>query len=148
MAGSNKLVTLGLVAGGGYLAYQMGWLAPLGLSPAAVAAPAAKTPASGSAPATAANKLDSTFALMVSKANAPSAGLTVDEWNWFLMQSLPNFTAPDPMPLFQAVTPGFDRATLVSAADYWKVMAPWLKTNAGLSGLGPRGLGWMWEVRA
>jgi hypothetical protein len=70
------------------------------------------------------------------QAAAPAGDHGVDDWNVYLMAAMPSgFTAPDPMPIFTAAVPGFDRSQKLSAAQYWGVMAPWLKANAGLSGL-------------
>jgi hypothetical protein len=45
-------------------------------------------------------------------------------------------TAPDPLPLFTAAAPGFDRSQLVTSGQYWAVMGPALKSQLGLTGLG------------
>jgi len=136
---ANKLVTLGLIAGGGYLAYNSGLLSAFGIGTSHAAAPA--TPAPNPNAIQGANTLDGVYARMV--AAAPSGTHSVDEWDVYLMNVVGGFTAPDPMPLFTAAVPGFDRSQKITAAQYWAVMAPWMKSNAGLSGLGPRGLGWM-----
>jgi len=145
MADVLKIALFGAAGWVGYQYILKPWMA----APATAAGtPAATPPATGgTVPVvkTPSNSLDAAYALMVSKANAPS--LNVDQWDWFLMDSIPNFTAPDPMPRFSAAIPNFDRTAPMSASDYWNVMAPWLKANAGLSGLGPRGLGWMYRGR-
>jgi hypothetical protein len=101
-----------------------------------------------------ANVLDGIYARMVAAANAPSQGLGVDAWGYYLNQQLAplGLEAPDPQPLFAAYVtsispppPGaggsqaatFDRSTyLFSAPAYWNVMAPALRSQLGLSGLG------------
>ena len=138
----NKLVTAGLILGGGYVAYKSGVLSSFGIgTPTAPATPAPAPPDPNKI--VGANTLDGVYAKMVAAGNKTD---TIDGWNWVLMQVIPNFTAPDPMPLFTAATPGFDRSQLISPGQYWAVMAPWLKTNQGLSGLGRRGLGCLYEV--
>ena len=82
-----------------------------------------------------AGSLDAAFAAMVRKANGATSG-SVDDWNAWLMQGTPSITAPDPMPIFQAAISGFDRSRRLSAAEYWAVMSPVMKTQYGLSGLG------------
>lgn len=74
-------------------------------------------------------------------AGAPAEGMGVDEWGFVLNQQLAPLgkTAPDPMPLFQAASPGFDRSQKVTAGQYWAVMGPALKSQLGLAGLGMYG---------
>ena len=79
--------------------------------------------------------LDQVYQAMLVKANGATSG-SVDDWNSFLMQGTPSITAPDPLPLFTAATPGFDRSTKLTPAQYWAVMAPALKGQYGLTGLG------------
>jgi hypothetical protein len=149
MAADNTIIKVALFGGAAFLAYKFGFLSFLGIGPEA-AAPA-KTPALPATPVTppppfqGANSLDGVFARMVTAANAPAAGLSVDQWNYFLAQVDPALTPPDPVTVFSAAVPGFDRSQKISAVEYWSVMAPWLRKNAGLSGLGPRGLGWMYQ---
>jgi hypothetical protein len=88
-----------------------------------------------------ANSLDSIYAAIVAAANAanvPAAGLNVDGWGYYLNNQLASqgLTAPDPMPIFTAAISGFARAQLMTAAQYWGIMAPALKSQLGLSGLG------------
>jgi hypothetical protein len=102
---------------------------------------AAATPATPAAPPvvpnpnaiTGANTLDGIYARMVAAAGSASRG--VDQWNTFLATA-GNLTPPDPMPLFTAATAGFDRAQLITGPQYWAVMAPALKSQLGLSGIG------------
>jgi len=156
----NTLLKVALFGGAAYLAYEFGWLSFLGLSPTATTASTAPTPTattSTTAPVTTAttttappivgaNSLDGIYAQLVSAANAPAAGLTADQWNYYLAPLLPSgVVPPDPMSVFPQAVSGFARTQLLSAAQYWSVMAPWLKSNAGLSGLGIYGLGLMWR---
>jgi hypothetical protein len=71
-------------------------------------------------------------------AAATAAGTTstgVDGWGYYLNQ-VPGVVAPDPILPFTAANPNFDRSQNMSAAQYWAVIAPVLKTQYGLSGLG------------
>ena len=82
---------------------------------------------------TGANTLDGIYARLV--ATSPSGQHGVDEWNSYLATA-GNLTPPDPMPIFSAAVPGFARSQALTAAQYWAVMAPALKSQLGLSGLG------------
>jgi hypothetical protein len=85
---------------------------------------------------------------MIKAANAPSAGLGVDAWGYYLNQELSplGLQAPDPQPIFSGLIAGlnqmnntnlaFDRSSLVTASTYWAQMAPALRSQLGLSGLG------------
>ncbi len=91
------------------------------------------------------SSLDGMYAKMLERAKTmagagASSLLGVDDWNYFLMQGSPSVSAPDPMPLFQAAVPGFDRAQKITASQYWTVMRPALATQLGLSGFA--GLGY------
>lgn len=140
----NTIVKVALIGGGAYLAYQMGWLSSLGLSPTPAVASVAPPPATGTAPtapvtAPVPSSLDTTYAHMIASANAPAAGFNVDNWGYFLNQVLATTgkTAPDPAPIFTAAAgPSWDRSTLYTGPAYWAIMAPALKTQLGLSGLG------------
>ncbi len=90
-----------------------------------------------------ANTVAGIQARVIAAAKAPADGLPVDGWGWYVNQELAPLgkSAPDPMPLFQAASPGFDRSQLVTAGQYWAVMGPALKTQTGLSGLGLFGFG-------
>lgn len=134
MADSSGLVKIGLVGAAAYYAYRQGWLSSFGIG--APAAPAAAAPAAPAAPIiTGANTVDGVSAKLIAANTGPS---TVDEWGYYLNQvlSLLGKSAPDPMPLFTAAVPGFDRSQKLSAAQYLSVMGPALKTSLGLSGLG------------
>lgn len=115
------------------MAYKQGWLSVLGLSPAA-APVAAAAPVVNPNAIVGANTLDGIFARMLKA--APAGNHSIDEWDYFLQAAQPSITPPDPMPLFAAAVPGFDRSQPIAAAQYWAVMAPALKQQLGLSGLG------------
>lgn len=87
---------------------------------------------------TGANTVEGIQARVLLSAKAPAEGLAVDEWGFVLNQVLAPLgkSAPDPMPLFSAASSGFDRGQRVTAGQYWAVMAPALKSQLGLSGLG------------
>lgn len=90
-----------------------------------------------------ANTVAGIQARVIAAAKAPAEGLGVDTWDFFVNQQLAPLgkVAPDPMPIFQAASPGFDRAQPVTASQYWAVMGPALKSQLGLSGLGLYGFG-------
>jgi hypothetical protein len=131
-----KLAVAGAVA---YYAYSQGWLSALGIGAPIPAPGPAPTPLTTNPnPITGANTVSGLQARVLINAKAPVEGLPIDTWGWFLNQELSPLgkVAPDPMPLFMAASPGFDRSQLVTAAQYWPVMTPALKTQTGLSGLG------------
>ena len=121
-------------------------LAAFAPAAAAVAALALAKPtlaaANGSvAPVTGAGSLDGIYTAIVAAAkaaNAPAAGLNVDGWGYYLNNqlALQGLTAPDPMPIFSSAISGFARSQLMTAAQYWGIMAPALKSQLGLNGLG------------
>lgn len=90
---------------------------------------------------TGANTVAGIQARVLLAAKAPADGLAVDEWGYVLNTVLAPLgkAAPDPMPLFQAASPGFDRGQKVTAGQYWAVMGPALKSQLGLAGLGMYG---------
>ncbi len=90
-----------------------------------------------------ANTVAAIQARTIAAAKAPAAGLTIDGWSWYVNNELQPLgkAVPDPMPLFSAAIPGFDRSQNVTASQYWAVMGPALKTQTGLSGLGLYGFG-------
>ncbi len=92
-----------------------------------------------------ANTVAGIQARVIAAAKAPAEGLGVDDWGFFVNQELAKIgkSAPDPAPLFQAASPGFERSQPVNAAQYFAVMGPALKTQTGLSGLGLFGFGWV-----
>lgn len=132
----GTLLKVGLFGGAAYLAYEYFFAAPA--SPATSSASPATTTAPSSAvpPVVGANSLDALATKLFAAANAPADGLTVDQWNWFLMQVKPGFTAPDPMPIFMAAIPNFDRSQKITGVQYWLYMAPYLRANLGMSGMG------------
>jgi hypothetical protein len=168
----NTMIKVVFAGAAGYLAYRMGWLSSLGLTPAPASAATGTTgtTAAGSgatAPTTTASgkpSLATIQAQLLAAAKAPAAGLSVDDWGFFLNQVLAPFgmTAPDPAPIFSAAwaniyatlsaiskaagttlpdgwSSTWNRATLYNAADYWAAMAPALTAQRGLTGLGTFG---------
>lgn len=139
MAGSNSgLIKVALIGGAAYFAYRQGWLSFLGLGSPAVTTAAPAPPVSTAPPVVGANSLDGIHAQLVAMVKAPAA---VDEWDYALNQIMAPLgkTAPDPMPIFSAAVPGFSRGQLLTDAQYWGIMAPALKAQLGLSGLGMYG---------
>ena len=107
-------------------------------TPAATpAAPVTPTPVTPAAP----SALDTMYASLKNQAASDSFFTgsgdartgSVDHWNYYLAQLVPaGVTIPGG--LFSNVA-GDDPNNL-TAAQYWAVMAPWLSSTAGLSGLG------------
>jgi hypothetical protein len=112
-------------------------------APGALANPPAPAPPAAAKPA-----LATIQARIVANSGNPSAGLSVDNWEWYLDNELTAAglpAGPDPMPLFSAVIPGFTRDQLLNFGQFWVVMAPALRAAPyGLSGLG---LGWYQRTR-
>lgn len=131
MADSNVILKVALFGAAGWVAYRY-LLAPAVAASSVAAGVASPAPAAAAAGG---RTLDSVYQAMLIKANGATAG-SIDDWDSWMMQGTPSIVAPDPMPLFQAATPGFDRATQISAAQYWAVMGPAIKTQYGLTGLG------------
>jgi hypothetical protein len=148
----SKLVMIGGLGVGGYLAYQWyqknyGAVVAPAAAPAATAAassPAAAT--SAAAPAPAARSLDSIYQALAAAASAggvnpatgvSSQGQNIDSngWNWYLSSV---YTLPGGAVLPGGLFPGTDGQPMTLAA-YWGVMAPWLASSQGLSGLGTFG---------
>ena len=148
----NTMIKVAAVGVAAYVAYTQGWLSFLGVGTPAAAAtvPAAATDTTvlGTSSAAAAipnpnaisgaNSAAGIQAHAMSLANAPAEGLTCDQWGYYLNQVLAplNMVAPDPMPLFTAAAPGFDRSQVLTPGQYWAVMLPALKSQLGLTGLG------------
>lgn len=140
------MLKIALFAGAGYLAYKQGWLSMFGIGtpggvPAVVPTVPPGTPVVTppvTPPIANPNTIAAIQGRVLAAAKAPSEGLGVDAWGWYLNNELGPLgkTAPDPISLFPA---GFDRSTLVPAAQYWAVMEPALKAQ-GLSGYGLMGL--------
>lgn len=141
MADNSGMIKLGLIAVVGYYAYSQGWLSALGIGPAAIAAPI--VPTTGAAPVVpvapippsgpAFNSLDSIYTRLVAAAKADGTTSTgPDGWNFYAV----SVGAPNPMPAPEDA--GLTRVNM-TAAQYWAAMAPLLKTQHGLSGLGMYG---------
>jgi hypothetical protein len=146
MADNSGIIKLAAVGVAAYVAYTQGWLSFLGIAaPVAAATPVAST--TPAVPVTVApdpnaisgaNSAAGIQAHTMSLANAPAVGLTCDQWGYYLNQVLAplNMVAPDPLPLFTAAAPGFDRSQVLTAGQYWAVMTPALKSQLGFTGLG------------
>ena len=142
----NTMIKFAAVGVAAYVAYTQGWLSFLGIAaPVAAATPVAST--TPAVPVTVApspnaisgaNSAAGIQAHTMSLANAPAVGLTCDQWGYHLNQVLAplNMVAPDPLPLFTAAAPGFDRSQVLTAGQYWAVMTPALKSQLGFTGLG------------
>lgn len=133
MADSTKLLMFGGAAAAFWYFYMR--------KPVAPGTPAVVTPDPNAI--VGANTVAGIQARVLAAAKAPSDGLGVDTWGWFVNNELAPLgkSAPDPMPLFQAASPGFDRGQKVSGAQYFAVMGPALKAQTGLSGYGLFGFG-------
>jgi hypothetical protein len=148
MADNSGIIKVAAVGVAAYVAYTQGWLSFLGIgAPVATTATATTTPTTAPVTTTTAtaapvisgaNSLAGIQAHAIALANAPAAGLTADQWGYYLNQVLNplNMVAPDPMPLFTAAAPGFDRSQVLTPGQYWAVMLPALKSQLGLTGLG------------
>jgi hypothetical protein len=132
MADNTKLLLLGAAGAAVWWFYIRKPAAPSTSTATAVPDPNAITGA---------NTVAGIQARVLLAAKAPADGLPVDEWGFFLNESLAPLgkSAPDPMPLFVAAVPGFDRGQKLTAGQYWAVMGPALKSQLGLSGLGMYG---------
>jgi hypothetical protein len=130
--GMGSLVKWGILGVVGYFGYK--WIAGSATPPAVAPAPAGPAPAAPP-PAPTGPSADSIYAAMISKANAPAAGLTPDQWNYFLAQVWKG-TPPDPVSVFQVQRDANGQLPLMTAAVYWGPMAAALKASGGLSGLG------------
>ncbi len=134
----GSVIPLALAGGAAWLAWEY-WLKP---APAAVRSPdapglpnapapaAAVTPAAPTAPAF--NSLDAIYGRL-----AAAVGTTpynVHQFNWFLSKQLP---AGKTLPSANEFLPAdWVDTTEMTLAQYWAAIAPWLKSNWGLSGLG------------
>lgn len=156
---ADKLLTLALVAGGGYLAYKFFF------EPATSAAASTGTPSPGTPPAapdaspltpgtatfsptapvtttSAPPNLDtlkgSLFAVIrqAGQGDILSSQQTPDTWNWWLMKVVqpfsPNWSAPGPETLFPSAT---DSHAAVDFNTWWAAVTPVLSSNLGLSGV-------------
>jgi hypothetical protein len=78
--------------------------------------------------------LDSIYSRLA--AAVGSTPYTADQFNFFLARELPAGVAPpDPLAVFNA-SGNWDRTVPMTLANYWGQMAPYLRANLGLSGLG------------
>lgn len=138
MADMTKVVLLGGAAFGVYWFFLRPATTATTPSPAAGGSGTTTSPPSGPS-------LDTLFAaLTAAAANDPAviAGTaSPDTWNVYLAQVYPAIgTAPDPVPIFGG-------RPAMTATQYWAGMAPWLKANKGLSGIGRWGLGAVGSLR-
>jgi hypothetical protein len=146
-SGIIKVAAIGVAA---YVAYTQGWLSFLGIGTAATTAATSVPVTTGTVATTltpavpvsiattpAAPTLAALQAATILAAAAPTAGLGVDQWGYYLNQVLGplGYVAPDPLPIFSAAIPTFDRSQLVPTAQYWSIMGPALN-KVGFSGLG------------
>jgi hypothetical protein len=129
-----SMLTLLLLAGGGYVAYK------LFIAPATTAAAASATPAPTAPSASSTSALDAMFTAMVTaatNATPPFASGTPDQWGFYFAAGNPGSTAPTPE------SAGWNRQsnwpTNLSAAQYWTSVAPLVAASKGLSGLGMYG---------
>ncbi len=143
---TGKLLLFGGIAAG--VAWYEGWLSALGFPGPTAAAATPATPVTTTTTTTATPpaapvgpSLDTLFALMTTAAAGDSTivgGLaTPDTWNFYLSQVYPNSgltSPPDPIQVFGNRNP-------MTAIQYWAGMAPWLRANKGLAGIGRYGLG-------
>lgn len=140
MADNSGMIKLGLVGAVAYYAYSQGWLSALGIgTPKLAAAPTAPAPAAPNPNAiTGSDTVAGIQARVLLAAKPPAEGLAVDDWGFYLNDALAPLgkQAPDPMSVFPAAVAGFNRDQKLTAGQYWAVMAPALKSQTGLSGLG------------
>lgn len=126
MAGNNTgaLIKYGLIGVGGY--FLWGWWQKR--------TPGTPDPAAaGVAPTGVAfNSLDQIYQRLA--AAVGSSQYTADGFNVYLKQVGGVATPPDPAAVFTAA--GWNREAPMSLAQYWASIAPYLKTNMGMSGLG------------
>jgi hypothetical protein len=153
VADNSGLVKLGIFGAVAYVAYTQGWLSFLGIGTAAASTtvatstlpatvpvtvpvttstPVTSTPVTSAAP----NTLDAIWTAI--QAQAGQGPLGVDAWNYYLNAQLAPLgkVAPDPMPIFSAAISGFDRSQGLTGSQYWGIIAPALRTQLGMSGLG------------
>lgn len=133
----NSMFKYALIGGAAYFAYTQGWLSFLGIGPTTAAAvpapviPIVPLPVPVVAPTGVAfNSLDQIYIRMVAAATKDGVTSTgPDVWDAYAVQ----VGAPNPMPAPEDA--GLTRVNM-TAAQYWAAMAPVLKTQHGLSGLG------------
>jgi hypothetical protein len=138
-SGMGEVIKWGLIGVAAYWVYT-NFFSGTAATTTTAATPAATTPAATTTTATTPaaaissfNTLDAIYSRMVSAATADNAAstLSADQWNVYLRLNS-NITPPDPT----AVFPGQDRTTLMTSAQYWASMSPYLAKNMGMSGLG------------
>jgi hypothetical protein len=149
----NKLVPILLLGAGAYVLYQYFSSTPAAGSAVPPVTPPPTTAGTPSAPATpAGGSLVKSFAAMVQAAqssgdpNIQVTGNVVtaippqkpwDTWNYYLAQ----VSGIQGLPYDTQAGYQRDAKTPLTAVQYWAVMAPWLSSNKGFSGLGAfRGL--------
>jgi hypothetical protein len=151
---SNSLLTLGLLAVGGYFVWEWFFATPATATsttpavPATPATPAATTtgasPVSTPAPTASGVTLDSLYSQMVAlitkdaDPNFTGSGdsLSGSAWQFATYLAIvdPTLTIPDPTVVFGSVAGATGPMT---AASYWALMGPALRqANTGLSGIG------------
>jgi hypothetical protein len=151
---SNDLMKFGLIAGGAYLVYQW-WGKPAASpvvpvssggapAPAAGGSTSTTSPASATPPASSTgtapvpvtfNTLDAIYARLA--AAVGSTSLDADQFNFYLNRELPaGKSAPDPVTVWPMLGIDGARGAQMTLSQYWGGMAPYLKANLGLSGLG------------
>jgi hypothetical protein len=131
-SGVGEIIKWGAIAGLAYWAYTTFFAAPAaGVTTSPPAAKPATTDKTGTAPVV--NSLDAIYQKLQTAWG--SGTHNADEGNWYLVSVGGIDVAPAP----ESFIPGFVRTTTgpqYTAAQYWAYMAPWLRTNKGLSGLG------------
>lgn len=122
MGGIIKIAAIGI---GGYFLYDWWTKRP--------ATPVSTSPATGGAePNPGFNSLDAIYQRLAKAVG--STQLTADGFNFYLAKELPaGKSAPAPETFLPV---GADREATMTLANYWGVVAPKLKTDLGLSGLG------------
>lgn len=144
MKGLGVLLGVGIL---GYLAYRSGLFG--GVASSSPSIPGPSNPPAPQLPSAASNsavQLATLYAQILGTATAAAkSGVTVnglgiqngvtfanfDAWNYYLGQLIP-WTLPG----YQDLTKTPDPNTPISSQAYWLLMAPWLSSNHGLSGLG------------
>lgn len=147
---SSGIVKMALGVGAGYLVYKYmsePAAAPVGPLPAVPgggggnSAPPAVPSATSTPPPTVTtpppvtqfNSLDAIGQRVLSAVGSQS--LTPDQFNFYLASQLAaGTTPPDPVAVFTQA--GWDRNATMTFPQWWGVMAPYLRTNLGLSGFG------------
>ena len=132
-----------MVLGGGVLLYYLYGQQKTAATPTPASTPAAATPPAQSPgpslPGPAVNPSASQRAAIVAYINGSGVSSTFvygqqtpDTWNWYAMQTFPNWTAPDPALLYPG-EPNVHTKTY-TFDDWFKRIAPYLPTT-GMSGV-------------